>query len=362
MFEVNKDSREPFVSVLTPVYNGEEFLRECIESVLNQNYDNWEYVLVNNQSTDSTLEIIEEYAAQDSRIRVHNNEEFLPLMKNLNHAFRQISPESKYCKVVHADDWLFPNCLPKMVEVAEEYPTVGIVSSYRLDNGEVGNRGLHYPSNFNNGWDICSDYLLGNSYYFGSPTSLLIRSDLIRKRDKVYDESYIQSDISACLDILKESDFGFVHKVLTYTRRHEDSKTSTVAHKYSTHMLGDMKIHLEYGPIFLSDENFKRVIKKREEIFYIQFARNMLLGNAAEAYKRHSKELKSIGYRVKHGKLLLFLLREIVLQLLLNMGIELQRTGPIVDAKPADKTEKPEDDQKQKVREKVQHEQSKIEA
>lgn len=317
--------KEPFVSVLTPVYNGEEFLRECIESVLNQNYDNWEYVLVNNRSSDRTLQIIEEYAAQESRIRIHNNKEHLPQMKNLNHAFRQISPESKYCKVVHADDMLFKNCLGEMVSLAEEYPTVGIVSSYRIDDCQVNLAGLPYPSHFNNGREIARDFLLGDSYYFGAPTTLLIRSSLIRKRDKVYDETYLQSDISACLDILKESDFGFVHQVLSFTRRHEDTVTSNVAKKYATHMLGNLKIHLEYAAEFLSEKKSEQVIKWQIEKFYIDFARNLFLKERWKTYERHAEELNSIGYKVKIGKLIKYLLRETILQLFFKMGIELQK-------------------------------------
>src|SRR5437868_10080618 len=122
---------EPLVSVITPVYNGEKYLAVCIESVLAQTYQNWEYVIVNNCSTDRSLEIAQAYAQQDARIRVHNNREFLKAMPNWNHALRQMATESAYCKIVHADDWLFPECLARMVEVAAAHPTVGIVSAYR---------------------------------------------------------------------------------------------------------------------------------------------------------------------------------------------------------------------------------------
>src|SRR4051812_16288926 len=104
----------PLVSIVTPVYNGEEHLRECIESVLSQSYINWDYTIVNNCSTDRTLEIAQEYAARNSRIRVRNNETFVGVMESHNRALRQISPESKYCKVVGADDWIFPHCIEKM--------------------------------------------------------------------------------------------------------------------------------------------------------------------------------------------------------------------------------------------------------
>lgn len=252
--------REPFVSVLTPVYNGADFLEECIESVLSQDYDNWEYVLVNNQSTDDTLQIIEEYTAKDRRIRVHNNKDFLPQMENLNHAFRQISPKSKYCKVVHADDMLLKNCLREMVALAEFYPGVGIVGAYRLDGYEgrttVELDGLPYPSNLNCGKEVARKYLMNGTSYFGSPSSLLIRSDLIRKREKVYDESYLASDSGACLELLKESEFGFVHRVLTFTRLHENSVTNTLDEHSFAFIHGQLKIQLEFGPYYLTQEEF----------------------------------------------------------------------------------------------------------
>ena len=108
---------EPVVSVITPVYNGEEYLAECIESVLAQTYQNWDYTIVNNCSTDRTLEIAQAFASRDRRIRIHTNDRFAPVIENHNIALRQISPASKYCKVVFADDWLFPRCIEEMVRV-----------------------------------------------------------------------------------------------------------------------------------------------------------------------------------------------------------------------------------------------------
>ena len=64
----------PLVSVVTPVYNGETTLCECIESVLAQTYPNWNYVIVDNCSTDRTHDIAQEYAVKDARIRVHRND------------------------------------------------------------------------------------------------------------------------------------------------------------------------------------------------------------------------------------------------------------------------------------------------
>lgn len=303
---------EPFVSVLTPVYNGAEYLRECIESVLKQSYNNWEYVLVNNQSTDGSLQIMQEYADTDERIRIHNNKDFLPQLENLNHAFRQISADSKYCKVVHADDMIFENCLRKMVSLAEEYPSVGIVSSYRLDDRRVGLTGLPYTSEYIDGREICRDFMLGNSYYFGAPSTLLLRSSLIRKREHVYDESYLTSDISACLDILRESDFGFVHQVLSYTRRHKGSVTNQVAKKNSTFIFGYLKVHFDYAHYFLEEDELKDRNKRRIDIFYIQFARQILEQRSLEKYRLRKKDLAKLHLPFNRMKLIKHILTEML--------------------------------------------------
>lgn len=150
-----RDFDQPLVSVVTPVHNGEKYLVECIESVLAQTYQHWEYVIVNNKSSDRSLDIAQEFAQKEPRIRIIDNSEFLPIVRNQNHALRMISPGSKYCKVLHADDWLFPECLERMVAIAEGNPSVGIVGAYRLDDVWVNLDGLPYPSTVVPGRQIC---------------------------------------------------------------------------------------------------------------------------------------------------------------------------------------------------------------
>ncbi|WP_441000166.1 glycosyltransferase family 2 protein [Fodinibius sp. SL11] len=318
---------EPFISVVTPVYNGGKFLRECIESVLNQDYDNWEYILLNNYSTDDSLQIMQEYAEKDERIRIYDNEEFLPQMKNLNHAFRQISPDSKYCKMICADDWIFPDCLSKMVEIGEEYPSVGIVSAYRLVNNKVHLDGLPYPSNFNSGKDIARRYLLNGSSVFGSPTSLLFRSDLILKRDKVFEESHQASDTGACIDILKESDLGFVHQVLTFSRRHEDTISNTEAKESFAFIHAKLYNQLTYGPFFLTEKELKKSYMQRINLYYILLARNFFDSKSMEDFKRQLEVLDELGLEFETGRFLKKFTRELFLQVLKKFGIELRRSS-----------------------------------
>ena len=65
---------KPLVSIVLPVYNGERYLKEAIESVLSQTYENIELIIVNDASTDNTAEIIREYVSKEGRIKVFNND------------------------------------------------------------------------------------------------------------------------------------------------------------------------------------------------------------------------------------------------------------------------------------------------
>src|SRR5262245_8491275 len=91
---------EQLVSVVTPFYNTVDYLAECIESVLGQTYQNFEFLLVNNCSNDGSLEIAQKFASLDRRIRLHNNADFRTQVANYNGALELISPESRYTKIV----------------------------------------------------------------------------------------------------------------------------------------------------------------------------------------------------------------------------------------------------------------------
>jgi glycosyltransferase involved in cell wall biosynthesis len=296
-----KLEEQPLVSVLTPVYNGEKHIAECIESVLAQTYQNWEYCIVNNCSTDRTLDIAQTYARKDKRIRIHNNTEFVGCDANGNIAFQQISTKSTYCKVVHADDWLYPECIMKMVELAEAYPKVAIVGAYGLRNEYVSWDGLPYDRTVFAGRDICRTTLLGGPYVFGSPTSLLIRAEEVRKRPLFYNEENRHCDIETCLDILKENDFGFVHQVLTFTRDHAESETSFSA-RFGTDYLGTLEHLSKYGRTYLNDKEYSERVQKCLNEYY-SFLAPKLLRSEEGFWNFHKRSLARLGYSINKGKL-----------------------------------------------------------
>lgn len=291
------DSRKPLVSIVTPVYNGGKYIAECIRSVFSQTYENWEYIIVNNKSTDSTPEIIQQFAVRDARIRIHNNDDFLPLMQNWNSSLRLISPSSKYCKVVHADDWLFPECIARMVDIAEACPSVGIVGAYSLRDKKVALDGLPYDRDVFPGREICRLALLQILYVFGSPSSILMRSDFIRQRKDFYNEENLHADVEACYEMLKKSDFGFVHQVLTFTRIHDESQSS-FAKRYNTFFLNNLTCLTKYGPIYLSREELQESIEWGIKVYHAFLVKSFLERKGKDFIQYHKDGLLKLGYKI----------------------------------------------------------------
>jgi len=290
---MNTEAR-PLVSIVTPVYNGAQYLGECLDSLIAQTYQNWECVVANNCSTDGSGEIARKYAAKDSRIRVEDSQEFLRAVPNFNRALRQMSPASKYCKIVFADDWIFPECLEQMVAVAEEYPSVGIVGAYGLQGRQVMWAGLPYPSKLVSGREICRKLFLEDLYVFGTATSLLFRADLVRSHDPFFNESNLHSDSEACLALLKTCDFGFVNQVLTFTRVREGSLLA-FSQEMNTLIAGRLYDLVTYGPDCLSTEELKSCLDQNLSEYYSFLARNLLRRRDKKFWEYHKRKLTEAG-------------------------------------------------------------------
>jgi glycosyltransferase involved in cell wall biosynthesis len=287
----------PLVSVVTPVYNNEEYLAECIESVLAQTYQNWDYTIVNNCSTDKSGEIANRYAAGNPRIKVINNQHLLPSVPNHNRALRQISPESKYCKIVFSDDWIFPSCIEEMVAVAEEHPSVAVVGAYGLQDHEIVWSGLPYPSTVVSGREVCRRLFLDGLYVFGTATSVLYRSDVVRSRKPFFDERNFHADRDVCVRLLKTFDFGFVHQILTFTRGRRGSLS-----KLAVDMQMDLGCKLQtlvaQGPEFLTAKELESCREGLLDDYYNFLAVSLMrIRRDEEFWEFHEKKLSdTVGF------------------------------------------------------------------
>jgi len=296
---------QPLVSVVTPVYNMGSFLSECIESVLTQSYKNVEYIIVNNCSTDHSLEVALSYAKRDPRVQVHSNERFVGVIENHNIAFSRISPAAKYCKVVSADDYIFQDCLMRMVEIAEANPSVGIVGSYQLSGSQVRWQGFPYPKALFSGYEICRKTFLGDdkAFGFGSPTSILYRADLVRNNEAFYPNPSPHSDTSACFKELRHSDFGFVYQVLSYERVHAGTQSSA-SEEINRTVSANLNDLLEYGGFYLSKDEFDITLHKTLRRYYEYLAVNMIRFRGEQFWQYHRSRLQELGFPITRSKLL----------------------------------------------------------
>jgi len=293
----------PMVSVITPVYNGETHLAECIESVLNQTYQDFEYVILNNRSTDGTLEIAQEAAARDSRIRVETYPEHLDVVSSINRAFTRISPDTTYCKLVAADDWLFSNCIDEMVNLAEQHENLGMVSSYVLSGSRVGWDGLPYPSHVTDGRQICRMRFLDQVKVFGGPSASLIRADILRSQVPFYRVGNFHGDNEAYLELLKSRDFGFVHQVLSFRRRGEASRTTSYLQRVDSYLIGDIEELLHFGKFYLTESEYQDLLNARLKEYYQFLAKSVFHFRRTEFWDYHRSKAEQLGITISRPRL-----------------------------------------------------------
>jgi glycosyltransferase involved in cell wall biosynthesis len=289
-----KPESQPLVSIVTPVYNEEEHLAECIESILAQSYQNWDYTIVDNCSVDGSLGVARRYAVKDRRIRIHVNKQFLEMIPNHNVAVRLISPLSKYCKVVLGDDWIFPECLEKMIAIGEKYPSVGVVSAYELCGQKIRMTGLPPKQTVVAGREACSQFLLDKLLLFGSQNSVLYRSNLVRERNPFYVETTMYADFESCFALLRASDLGFVHEVLTFSRPRARS-IGAISADMGANFGSLLDILFTYGRGCLTSEEFEECLDRQLAEYYTFLGRRLLVDRDREFWSYHRKMLAKAG-------------------------------------------------------------------
>jgi glycosyltransferase involved in cell wall biosynthesis len=288
---------QPLVGIVTPVYNEEAYLAESIESVLAQTHQSWDLTIVDNCSTDGSLDIARWYAAREQRIHVRQNPTFLQPLANCNAAVRLIPPASKYCKVVFGDDRIFPECLERMVAVAERHPSVGVVGAYALEGDQVALTGLPTECTVVSGKEACRRHLLNREYVFGTQNSVLYRADLVRSHDPFYNESNSGADTEVCFALLGTSDFGFVHQVLTFTRVRPAS-INAAAQAMQTSLADFLRLLVAYGPTYLAEKELETSLDQHLTAYYRFLGKSLLMRRDRKFWEYHAAQLimHGVGY------------------------------------------------------------------
>ncbi|MFC5993825.1 glycosyltransferase [Pseudonocardia hispaniensis] len=169
---------QPSVSVCIPVYNGERFLAETIRSVLDQTYRDFELVLLENASTDGSMEVIRSFA--DPRIRVERNATTLSQPDNWNRVIELC--RAPLIKLVCADDLLHPRCLELQVGPMEADPGLAVVAARRhmIDEQSrviVPRRGLGGLLGVRTGVEVARKVVRNGANPIGEAGGVLFRRD-----------------------------------------------------------------------------------------------------------------------------------------------------------------------------------------
>jgi glycosyltransferase involved in cell wall biosynthesis len=126
----------PRVSFGLPVRNAEVSVRRCLDSILSQHFRDFEVVLCDNASSDGTRDVLEEYAAKDSRIRLFVNEENIGQIENVNGVFRL--SRGVYFRWIGADDWLEPQYASRCIAALDADPEAVAVTTYFRIHADEG--------------------------------------------------------------------------------------------------------------------------------------------------------------------------------------------------------------------------------
>lgn len=203
------------ISVILPVYNGEDHIEESIESVLSQTYQEFELIIVNDCSTDRTLEIIERYAKKDKRIKIVDNIKNLKLPRSLNEGFR--NAKGKYYTWTSDDNMFLPNAFERMMAALATNPEAGMVyCDYEIINEsgqKIGKRNLPEPQTIYTGNCIGACFLY--------------RSNVAKKVGEYSADMFLAEDYDYWLRIYKESPIIHIREGLYLYRNHDKSLTAT---------------------------------------------------------------------------------------------------------------------------------------
>ena len=299
------------VSVVTPFHNTSQHLARSIESVLTQSYSRFEYLLVDNCSTDGSKEIAEGYAQRDSRIRLIQQPQLLSQVQNYNTALAQISNASEYCKIVQADDCIFPECLQMMVQAFDQSESVGLASSYYLKGNSVLGSGFPYRTPLLSGKEMARLYLRTGLFVFGSPTTVMYRSSLVRSCQPFYDESLLHEDTEKCMRILERWDFAFVHQVLSFLRVDNES-ISSAFRIFEPNTLDGYIITQRYAPVFLEANESATLRRQAKRKYYRALAKQAILLRERAFWRYHEKGLQTLGEELEWPYLTLLVGRELL--------------------------------------------------
>ncbi len=220
---------DPLVSICIPTYNQERFLKETIESAIRQSFVNFEVIVVDDCSTDSTAEIARNYAFLDSRIRFLANSANLGMVPNWNRCLELA--RGIYIKFLFGDDLLTsPDTLKRMVEILDGDRGVSLIASARNivdEDSQILEAVAEFPDGVRIGGkeliSRCLDSIIDLHNPIGEPSVVMFRKS---EASRGFNTRYHQLvDLEMWFHLLEQGNFAFIGEPLCAFRSHCEQQT-----------------------------------------------------------------------------------------------------------------------------------------
>ncbi len=242
---------QPLVSILITLYNRERYVAESIKSVINLKYANWELIIVDDQSTDRSVQIAKDYEKQNSRIKIYRNEQNLGDYKNRNKAASYA--KGKYLKYLDADDVIYPYTLDIMVDVMEKNSDAAAgIAFNRIDDKQP------YPQKLTP-TEAYRMYFMENRLFGTGPSGAIIRRSVFEKLEGFKPIRH-EGDNELWLRIAAQYSIVKLQPALVWWKVHEgqeNKKRKNLNLSYYTNLNALISEHCPLSPV-----EVKRAIEK----------------------------------------------------------------------------------------------------
>ena len=231
-----KGCQIPEILVFVPTFNSEKYLRQCLDSVLDQTFKDWQCVISDDASTDSSVEIAREYERRDPRFKVLTHSQNVGAANNWNRA--KEDNKSFATKILCADDYLYPEALSKQFNVLKESGTAIVFSEREIVF--PGGKKIHpklpiYSPNIL--WtDAFKYYIKSGRNIFGEPVTALFKTDIFIKSEGFQKEFEYSLDTSGYLAISRGKEVTFDNSIVGAFRVSKD--------QWSHRLKGDQYSHI----------------------------------------------------------------------------------------------------------------------
>lgn len=299
----------PRVSIAMPVYNGAATIGAAIESALAQTFEDFELIVVDNDSTDGTREVVESF--DDPRIRLVRQPRNLGFLPNHNRSMWEGSGE--FMKPLHADDRLLPTCLEAMLDLFDRQPSVGLVFAPReveIDDSDAMLRwwrdqfGAPHEKftglqEVNRGPDLLRQYLAEglaiSDNWVGEPVAVMLRRTVLQRIGLYSANIMTMNDMDMNMRAMALYDIGFVAEPQSVYVRHRGSLVDS---------LGKIdwldRVWMLQG--LVEDEEIVERLPEVAGVLARERMRigRMLLGAAARRPRTLPARLKQLGTYLRH--------------------------------------------------------------